>query len=259
MPFNGSGTFTLQYNWETEKLTPPIATSKLDTQDQDIATGLSNCMTLDGQSQPTQNLPMNGKRLVNLGDPASAQDAVTLAAMQAYAADKTGGDSISGLWDFSTAPRVGGNNVYYGPRAFKTSDTDRTSTTVLSADPNLTVTLAAGTWAYVLNALWLEIAGAGQGFSAAMGFTGTRTLHRAKQLTYTGSVLAGTANSSSLTLESGFSKVATTASEGPFLSIEGVITVTVQGALRLLWAQANSSVEVTRLLAGSSLIARKIS
>ena len=59
MPFNGSGTFSLTYTWATEAASPPIAISKLDTQEQDIAAGLSNCITRDGQTTITANIPFN--------------------------------------------------------------------------------------------------------------------------------------------------------------------------------------------------------
>jgi hypothetical protein len=76
MAFNGSGTYNLVYTWATEALTPPIPISKLDEQDQDIATALSNCLTRDGQSLPTADIPLNGKRLTDVGDPTTGTDAL---------------------------------------------------------------------------------------------------------------------------------------------------------------------------------------
>lgn len=48
MAFDGSGTFSLIYNWATEAASPPIAISKLDTEMAGIATGLSSCMLRTG-------------------------------------------------------------------------------------------------------------------------------------------------------------------------------------------------------------------
>ncbi len=76
MPFNGSGTFSLTYTWATEAGSPPIAISKLDTQEQDIADALSNCLTRDGQGKPSDHIDWNGKRLTNLGDATSDTDAL---------------------------------------------------------------------------------------------------------------------------------------------------------------------------------------
>jgi hypothetical protein len=54
-----------------------IRADRHDQNDDDFANGLSNTLTRDGQSQPTANIPMNGKKLTNLGDPTSDQDAAT--------------------------------------------------------------------------------------------------------------------------------------------------------------------------------------
>ncbi len=48
MSFDGSGTFTVLYNWATEAASPPIAISKLDTEMAGIATGLSSCALRTG-------------------------------------------------------------------------------------------------------------------------------------------------------------------------------------------------------------------
>ena len=48
MAFDGSGTFSVLYNWATEAASPPIAISKLDTEFAGIATGLSSCMLRTG-------------------------------------------------------------------------------------------------------------------------------------------------------------------------------------------------------------------
>jgi hypothetical protein len=50
-----------------------------DTEDDNFAAGISNCVARDGQSTITNNLPMNSKRLTSLADPVDPQDAVTKA------------------------------------------------------------------------------------------------------------------------------------------------------------------------------------
>ena len=45
MAYDGSGVFTVLYNWATEAASPPIAISKLDTEFAGIATGLSSVYT----------------------------------------------------------------------------------------------------------------------------------------------------------------------------------------------------------------------
>lgn len=61
MPYNGSGLFSRVYNWVSDKnASIPITASRMDTEDNGFATGLSTCLLKDGTQNPTANLPMNG-------------------------------------------------------------------------------------------------------------------------------------------------------------------------------------------------------
>ena len=61
MPFNGSGTFTRVYNWQTDKANSiKIRADRMDGEDDGFATGLTTCITKDGQTTVTANLPMGG-------------------------------------------------------------------------------------------------------------------------------------------------------------------------------------------------------
>ncbi|UIY60084.1 hypothetical protein [Burkholderia cepacia] len=78
MPFNGSGVFSLSYNWQTDAANGLyISSARMQAQEQDIANGLSLCVTRDGQGVPVANLPMGNFRLINLGDPINPQDSAT--------------------------------------------------------------------------------------------------------------------------------------------------------------------------------------
>lgn len=80
MPFNGSGTFV--------SLAPPnfpavpfttILASMFNANMQDIFTnGLTKCLTRDGQSTPTANLPMAGFKFTGLGNGSSDTDSAAL-------------------------------------------------------------------------------------------------------------------------------------------------------------------------------------
>jgi len=84
MPFDGSGNFNRVMNWVNDALANiKILATRHDSEDDNFAAGLSNCITKDGQSQPTANIPMNGKRITNLANPVNPQDAMTLAQMMA--------------------------------------------------------------------------------------------------------------------------------------------------------------------------------
>jgi hypothetical protein len=86
MPFDGSGNFNRNFppgGWQGDATANiKIMADRHDTHDKDLADGLTNCMTKDGQSQPTANIPMNGKRIVNLADPVNPDDAATLKSVQ---------------------------------------------------------------------------------------------------------------------------------------------------------------------------------
>lgn len=76
MAFDGNGTFLRVMNWVQDAASGiKIKSDRHDQQDDDFAAGLTNVITKDGQTQPTNNIPMNGKRLINLGDPTADSDA----------------------------------------------------------------------------------------------------------------------------------------------------------------------------------------
>lgn len=77
MPFNGSGLFTRVYNWAADALAGiPAEPARFDTDAQDMATALSNCVTRNGQSPATANLPMGGFKLTGLAAGSAAGDSV---------------------------------------------------------------------------------------------------------------------------------------------------------------------------------------
>lgn len=78
MPFDGSGNFNRVMNWVSDALANiKIVATRHDSEDDNFASGLSNCLTKDGQTQPTANIPLNGKKIVNLAAPTVATDAAT--------------------------------------------------------------------------------------------------------------------------------------------------------------------------------------
>jgi len=99
MPFNGSGVFQRVRNWVADATAGvKIRADFHDTEDDNFAAGLTQCITKDGQTTITQNIPFNNKRATGLADPLNAQDAAT----KAYTDTKTGlgilkaGDAMTG-------------------------------------------------------------------------------------------------------------------------------------------------------------------
>jgi hypothetical protein len=68
MAFNGSGVFTRLYNWANDAAASiKIRADRFDAEMDGFATGLSTCMTKDGQQLPTAAQNFNGQNLTNVG------------------------------------------------------------------------------------------------------------------------------------------------------------------------------------------------
>src|SRR6185437_3774788 len=76
LPWNGAGTFNRIYSWVADKAAGlDISSSRMDTDTDDIASnGFGNCLTRDGQGQPTANLPMTGFRHTGVGNAVATTD-----------------------------------------------------------------------------------------------------------------------------------------------------------------------------------------
>jgi len=75
MPYNGSGTFSLTSGNPVVSGTT-ISSTVQNTTMSDVAVALTNCVTRDGQSPPTANIPMGGYKITGLAAAAANGDAV---------------------------------------------------------------------------------------------------------------------------------------------------------------------------------------
>ena len=67
MPYNGTGTFTRIYQWVQDAANGIyVDATRTDTDTNDIATGLTTCVTRDGQSPWLANLPAGGFKITGL-------------------------------------------------------------------------------------------------------------------------------------------------------------------------------------------------
>jgi hypothetical protein len=93
MAFNGSGIFNRLYNWVQDAANGiAITASRMDAETQGIADGLSNCITKDGQSAPSADIPFNNHQLLNVS---GITTATTLALPQSQASTLLINNSVS--------------------------------------------------------------------------------------------------------------------------------------------------------------------
>lgn len=75
MAFNGSGTFLRLYNWVNDKAANiKVRADRMDAEMDGMATGLSTCITKDGQTTITANLPMANFRHTGVGNASARTD-----------------------------------------------------------------------------------------------------------------------------------------------------------------------------------------
>jgi hypothetical protein len=73
--FNGSGTFVRVHNWQQDFANSIVITdSRFDAEHDAFATGLSTCITKDGQTTITANLPMATYRHTDVGNASARTD-----------------------------------------------------------------------------------------------------------------------------------------------------------------------------------------
>ena len=95
MSFNGSGTFLINSTGQPVVANTVISATVFNALTADLASGLTNCITKDGQSTPTANIPMGSNKITGLAVGTLANDAATLGQVQSTAAKLIG--SISGV------------------------------------------------------------------------------------------------------------------------------------------------------------------
>lgn len=111
MPFSGTGIFTRVYQWVVDAANSvPVDATRTDTDSNDIAAGLSNCVTRDGQSPWLANLPAGGYKITGLGNGALASDSVNYGQVFSSPAFTTP--------TATTSPAVGDSSLLLATTAF---------------------------------------------------------------------------------------------------------------------------------------------
>jgi hypothetical protein len=130
MPYNGSGTYSLPAG-NPVVTGAAISSTTTNNTNSDIATALTNCMTRDGQSPPTENIPMGGNKLTGLASGTASGDALQY-------------DQISELTNFMTAAATG-DETGAGALVFAESPSLVTPVLGTPASGNLTNCTVEGT------------------------------------------------------------------------------------------------------------------
>jgi hypothetical protein len=122
--FDATGNYTRWYSWQSDAASGiKIMAVRADTEDDGFAAGLSTCITKDGRTQPTADIPMNGKKLINLAPGIAGTDAINRSQLDSLKTFSTGlvisGTDANGKLTFSGAGAYEGlawttANLFFG-------------------------------------------------------------------------------------------------------------------------------------------------
>lgn len=117
MSFNGSGTFLINTAGQPVVTGTVISSTAFNSLTADLATGLSTCITKDGQTTPTANIPMGNNKITGLASGTAATDAATLGQVQTsvskLVASISGTDTITGSLSPTLAAYAAGQMFYF--------------------------------------------------------------------------------------------------------------------------------------------------
>jgi hypothetical protein len=110
--FNGSGSFAINSTGQPVVSGTVISSSTFNALTADLATGLSTCITKDGQTTVTANIPMNSYKITGLAAGTAATDAARVGQLQAGGATLVtvaGTDTYTGTMSPSLGAYAAGN------------------------------------------------------------------------------------------------------------------------------------------------------
>jgi len=123
MSFNGSGTFQINTAGQPVVTGTTITSTAFNALTADLATGLSTCITKDGQTTPTANIPMGNNKITGMAAGTAATDAANLSQAQSTATkllSVSGTDTITASGSPTVAAYSTGAMYYFSPAATNT-------------------------------------------------------------------------------------------------------------------------------------------
>jgi hypothetical protein len=117
MAFNGSGTFLVNTSGQPVVPNTVISATTFNALTNDLANGLSTCITKDGQTTPTANIPMGNNKITGLAPGTSGTDAANLSQVQGSTAkllqSVTGTDTITAAMVPALTAYAAGQMFYF--------------------------------------------------------------------------------------------------------------------------------------------------
>jgi len=117
MSFNGSGTFVVNTSGQPVVPNTVISATAFNALTNDLANGLSTCITKDGQTTPTANIPMGNNKITGLAPGTSGTDAANLSQVQGSTAkllqSVTGTDTITAAMVPALTAYAAGQMFYF--------------------------------------------------------------------------------------------------------------------------------------------------
>ena len=128
MSFSGTGVFNINSTGQPVVAGTTISSSTFNALTADLATGLSTCITKDGQQTVTANIPWANYRLTSVGAGTAATDAANVAQVQSRVSGLitvTGTDTLVGTMSPTLGAYATGNQF-----AFVAANTNTTTVTL---------------------------------------------------------------------------------------------------------------------------------
>jgi hypothetical protein len=116
MAYNGSGTFVINSTGQPVVANTVISATVFNALTADLASGLTNCITKDGQSTPTANIPMGSNKITGLANGTLIGDAANLGQVQSTVAKLisiTGTDTVLGTMSPTLTAYAAGQLFYF--------------------------------------------------------------------------------------------------------------------------------------------------
>lgn len=132
MPYNGVGVFSRVYQWVQDAANGIfVDATRTDTDSNDIAAGLTNCVTRDGQSPWLANIPAGGFKITGLSAGSAATDSVNYG--QVFNNPTFNGLTATGTVNFAGASTVTVPTVAFGDNSTNAASTAFVQATAFSA------------------------------------------------------------------------------------------------------------------------------